>query len=222
MTDISSGHRPGEPRLSPGPEPAQSSTGAAQSSAGAAMDTAKEQVSNVASSVTDHAREVGAEAAEQARDLVSDTRRELRAQAQEQSARVATLLGELSDQMKSMADAGEPGAARDIVAQLADRTRGFADRLEHGGLDRMLDDARSFARNRPGTFLAAAAATGFVAARLVRNADTHSLVEAVKPHSTSNGSDVSGLMPAMDPQLPPAGAPAPGATGLTVPPGAQP
>ena len=213
MTDISSGHRSGEPRLSTETDPAQPN-------AGAATGTAKEQASNVASSVTDHAREVGAEAAEQARDLMSETRRELRAQAQDQSARVATLLGELSDQMRSMADAGEPGTARDVVAQVAERTRGFADRLDSGGLDRMLEDARRFARNRPGTFLAAAAATGFLAARLVRNADTHSLVEAAKPDRTSTSDDVLGPM---SQELPSATPPlAPGVTGLTVPPGGQP
>jgi hypothetical protein len=198
MTDISSGHRPGETHLSVETDPAPSGTGAA-------VGTAKEQATNVASSVADHAREVGAEAAGQAKDLLSDAKGQLRSQAQDQSARVATLLGELSDQMRSMADAGEPGAARDIVAQLADRARGLADRLDDGGLDRMLDDTRRFARNRPGAFLAAAAATGFVAARLVRNADTHSLVDAAKPDGATNGSGPTDPTPTQPSVLGPTG-----------------
>jgi hypothetical protein len=38
------------------------------------------------------------------------------------------------------------------------------------GFDGLVDDVQSFARRRPGVFLAAAAATGFVAGRLFRGA----------------------------------------------------
>ena len=76
---------------------------------------------------------------------------------------------------------------------------------------------------------AAAAATGFVAARVVRNADTHSLVEAAKPDSTSNGDDPASRTPAEElpvaedlrlsaPAPVPPSPPGPGVTGLTTPP----
>jgi len=162
-------------------------TTAKQPSADAA--SAKEKASGVASTATDQAKTVAADAASEAKNLVGDARKQLRTQADEQSKKVASGLGDLGSQFRQMANASSPGVARDMVASVADRAEQFARRLDEGGLDRTLDDARRWARNQPGVFLGVAAALGFVAIRVVRSADTDSLKQAASP--TSNGEDTT-------------------------------
>ncbi len=125
------------------------------------------------------------EAAAEAKDVLTDVRQQLRSQAEEQSAKVAALVGDIGTQLRKMAAAGESGPAKDIVAGVADQAQQMSQRLGDGGLDRTLSDARRLARNRPGLFLAGAALAGFVAARVVRAADTDGLKQAA---TGSNGS----------------------------------
>jgi hypothetical protein len=56
-----------------------------------------------------------------------------------------------------------------LVRQGSEAAERLASRLEHGGVDAVMADARAFARRRPGAFLLGAATVGFVAGRLVRN-----------------------------------------------------
>jgi hypothetical protein len=72
------------------------------------------------------------------------------------------------------------GVAVDMSRQLADTASRVADKLETGGVDATLADVKSFARRRPGMFLAGAIGAGFVVGRLLKAADTHSLMEAAK------------------------------------------
>ena len=62
-------------------------------------------------------------------------------------------------------DAGPPG---DYAVQLSERTQRAAEQLRARGVDGVLGDVRSFARRRPGAFLAGAAAAGFMVGRLVK------------------------------------------------------
>jgi len=149
---------------------------------------AKEKAADVASTAAGQAKTVAADAASEAKNLLGDARQQLRTQADEQSQKVASALGDLSTQFRQMASGSPgPGVARDLVTSVADRADEFARRLGEGGLDRTLDDTRRWARNQPGLFLAAAAAAGFVIARVARSADTDSLKQAASP--TSNGED---------------------------------
>jgi hypothetical protein len=66
-----------------------------------------------------------------------------------------------------------------------------------------MEDARRLARNRPGLFLAGAALAGFVAARVVRAADTEGLKQA------ATGSNGTSPAPAITPP------PTPVTTGAT-------
>jgi len=187
MTDISG----------PIPAPASAPEGAreqATDTAAVAKDqvanvaaTAKDQATAVASTVAEEAKTVASEAAGEAKDLFADARQQLRAQADEQSEKVASLVGDIGTQLRTMAAAGDAGVAKDLVATFADQAEQMSRRLGDGGLDRTLEDARRLARNRPGIFLAGAAAAGFVAVRVVRSADTESLKQAASPRTTANG-----------------------------------
>jgi hypothetical protein len=192
--------------------------------------SAKEHASTVASSAADEARSVASEAATEARNVVADTRQQLRAQADEQAAKVAALFGDIGGQLRTMADAGQSGLAKDAVATVADQAQQLSRHLGDGGLDRTLEDARRFARNRPGTFLAGAAVAGFVVTRLLKAADTDGLTQAATAgHESHNGghNDDAPLAASptiaagIDPQPRPLTAPAAGSTlpPLTVPEG---
>jgi uncharacterized phage infection (PIP) family protein YhgE len=153
--------------------------------------SAKDQAAAVASTAAEEAKAVASEAAGEAKDLLADARQQLRAQADEQSEKVASLVGDIGSQLRTMADAGDAGAAKDLVATFADQAEQMSRRLGDGGLDRTLEDARRLARNRPGLFLAGAALAGFVAARVARAADTDSLKQAAAPTTTGNGHGAS-------------------------------
>ena len=184
MTDLT------EPTQAPAP-------GGATERAASTAAAAKDQAASVASSAATEAKAVASEATAEAKDVLTDVRQQLRSQAEEQSAKVAALVGDIGTQLRKMAAAGETGPAKDIVAGVADQAEQMSRRLGDGGLDRTLSDARRLARNRPGLFLAGAALAGFVAARVARAADTGSLKQAA---TSSNGSSTGS---AVDPGLAP-------------------
>jgi hypothetical protein len=143
---------------------------------------AKEQASQVASTVGQGAKDVAGEvknqagsvlesAADEARDLVRDARTELRGQASQQTERAGHALRTLAGQIEALRDGRteEAGAAADYARQISEKVQAVAGRLESGGLDGMVDDVRRFARRRPGTFLLGAAVAGFAVGRLVRS-----------------------------------------------------
>jgi hypothetical protein len=131
--------------------------------------TAGEQVRRVASTTQDEAKEVIRGANEQARRLVGDASHELRDQANAQVDRLAQGLNDVSRQLRSMGENGEPGAVSDMAREAAARTQQFSERLRGGGIDDVLGQLRSVGRNRPGVFLLGAFGAGLVAGRVVRN-----------------------------------------------------
>jgi hypothetical protein len=154
---------------------------------GTAATPSTDRSASVASSAATEAKAVASEAASEAKDVLTDARQQLRQQAEEQSAKVASVIGELGDQLRRMAAAGESGPARDIVSGVADQAEQMSQRLRNGGLDRTLEDARRVARNRPGMFLAGAALAGFAAARVVRMADTERVKQAISGSDDTPG-----------------------------------
>jgi hypothetical protein len=151
-------------------------------SAGSAVESAKESAKAVAETSAEQTRAVAQEAKAATRDLLGETRGQLRTQAQEQTTRVASGLRGLSSQLQEMSSrSSSSGTAVEMVRQAADRSQQMAQRLEEGGLDGLMDDARRLARNRPGTFLLAAAGAGFLIGRVVRAADTRAIAQAAKP-----------------------------------------
>jgi hypothetical protein len=77
-------------------------------------------------------------------------------------------------------DAPAPGPARDLLEQGTAKVEEFASWLQHREPADLLDEVRSFARRKPGTFLLGAALAGIVAGRLTSG------VKAA--HSTSGNS----------------------------------
>jgi hypothetical protein len=112
---------------------------------------------------------VTAEAARQGRDLARQAQGELTAQASEQQKRLAGNLHALGNELASMASQSEdPGMATDLVHQAAGTTRKVASWLEEREPGQLLEDVKTFARQRPGLFIALAAGAGLAAGRLTR------------------------------------------------------
>lgn len=85
--------------------------------------------------------------------------------------------GEAAEQVKSVSTAiqhaaGEldnaPSWLKSAFEQGAQQVQRFADTLEQKDSRQLVGEAQSFARDRPGTFLAACAAAGFAAARIFK------------------------------------------------------
>jgi hypothetical protein len=123
-----------------------------------AADAAREQASGVA-----------AEAARQGRGLVHQAQDQLGEQAARGQQRLAATLHSLSEQLTGMAG-GSPqdGMAADLARQAAARAGDAAHWLSSRQPAQVADEVQSFARRRPGIFLALAAGTGLIAGRLTR------------------------------------------------------
>lgn len=122
------------------------------------VETAKSEVANVASEVNSSARDL----LEQARLVLTD-------QAGKQQQKVAAGLRSISAELQSMATASEqPGVATDLVRQAAERSSSVAAWLEDRDPGSLLDEVKTFARQRPGAFLLLAAGAGVLAGRLSR------------------------------------------------------
>ena len=143
-------------------------------------DTAKEQASNLKQTATGagghllgeakgEAAAVTQEARRQLSDLWSQARTEVSGQASTQQTRIAGGLSAVGNQFSQMASApDQQNLATDIVREVGDRVEGLGRWLENHGPDEVLDEVRSFARRRPGTFLLVAAGAGVVLGRLTR------------------------------------------------------
>jgi ElaB/YqjD/DUF883 family membrane-anchored ribosome-binding protein len=185
MSQYSSEHEPGvltdDPvtvlttRVDTGPEPYLTNDPVPlppeqdQGKATDVKDTAKEAGQHVTDVAKDQAGNVAAEAKSQAKDLLGQGREELRQQAADQQARVASGLHSLSDELHSMASGStEQGVAADLAREAADRTRAIAGWLESREPGQLVDEVKSFARQRPGAFLGIAATAGVLVGRLGR------------------------------------------------------
>jgi hypothetical protein len=143
--------------------------GTVQDKAGEVAGTAQSRAVDVAGTAKDQAAEVAQEAQRQARDLLGEFRGQLQQQTQAQRDRLVEMLRDFEDELQNMVQSGgRGGTASEVARQVADRLAGFRSYLEGGA--NPLDDVRSFARRRPGTFLFLAAAAGVLAGRATRGA----------------------------------------------------
>ncbi|WP_251039395.1 hypothetical protein [Arthrobacter sp. ISL-72] len=139
--------------------------GAAQNVAG----TAKAEAANVASEVKTNAR-----------DLLHQAKSDLTSQAGAQQQKAAGGIRSISSQLRTMAEApDQQGVASDLIRQAADRSQSVASWLENRDPGSLLDEVKTFARQRPGTFLLLAAGAGVLAGRLGRS------LQAGAPAATS-------------------------------------
>ena len=76
----------------------------------------------------------------------------------------------VGSQLHKMADAAEePGMVTDLVSQAASRVDSAASWLDEREPGDILEEVKSFARQRPGLFIAIAAGAGIVAGRLTKS-----------------------------------------------------
>ncbi|XAS72389.1 hypothetical protein VUN82_00580 [Micrococcaceae bacterium Sec5.1] len=132
--------------------------GTARDAAGGVVETAKSEAGNVAQEVKMNARQ-----------LLTQTKGELTEQAATQQQRIAEGLRSISDELHTMANSTQDGGvATDLVQQAAQRSSSVAHWLENRDPGSLLDEVKSFARRKPGTFLLLAAGAGVLAGRLGR------------------------------------------------------
>jgi hypothetical protein len=150
---------------------------------GGVTEDAKQAAGNVASTVKEETRGVAQDAKQQARDLYHQVRREVSDQGSNQQQRAVTGLNTLAGQFEQMAGGAQDGGmATDLAQQAATRMRSLASWLESREPGDVLEELRSFARRRPGAFIAAAAGLGVLAGRLTRG-----LVDDESGSSTTSG-----------------------------------
>jgi uncharacterized protein YjbJ (UPF0337 family) len=152
------------------------------SEGGSTVDTAKGEAVNIkdtaagaASGVKDAAKSevsnVAGEAKDQARNLVDQTRSQLRDQTSNQQSQLASRLNSWASELGSMASkSDDSGPMSDLVHEASRRVGEISHWLDNHEPSDLFDEVKRFARRRPGTFLALAAAAGVVAGRLTRGA----------------------------------------------------
>ncbi|MDQ0823022.1 ElaB/YqjD/DUF883 family membrane-anchored ribosome-binding protein [Arthrobacter sp. V4I6] len=169
----------------------------ASAGAGSKKDAAKDEAAevtrqaadaaqNVAETAKTEAANVAAEVKTNARDLLHQAKTDLTDQAGTQQQKVAEGLRSFSTELHSMASASDqPGVASDLVRQAAERSSAVASWLDGRDPGSLLTEVKSYARQRPGTFLLLAAGAGVLAGRLSRS------LSAGAPETTGTASGAS-------------------------------
>jgi hypothetical protein len=143
---------------------------AAKDEAADVKSQAADSAQTVAGTAKAEAANVATEVKTNARDLLQQAKSDLTDQAGTQQQKAAEGIRALSSQLTTMADASDqPGVAADLVRQAAERSQSVATWLENRDPGSLLEEVKSFARQRPGTFLLAAAGAGLLAGRLGRS-----------------------------------------------------
>ena len=151
---------------------------------------AAEAGQHVAGVAKEQGAQVASEAGRQAKDLLNQAQGQLMEQTSAQQVKLVSGLKSLRDELGSMASNAEnPGVASDLAREAADRTGSFASWLDGREPAAILDDVTSFARRRPGTFLAVAGGIGFLAGRLTRGLKAQSSTDDSAPASAHGAVD---------------------------------
>jgi len=197
--------------------------GAAQA-AGQAAESAGHAAREVVGTAAEQGRQLAGQVGDQTRSVVADVRRSVAGQLHTGHQQMADGLRRIADDLGAMTGERGDTPAGQLVQRLSESGRRAADYLQERGPEGLLDDVQDFARRRPGTFLLAAAAAGFVVGRLGRttaravrsNDATSSPSASTAPadgtaagryHPTAVG---SASVPAPAPAPPPAPVEAPG------------
>lgn len=130
---------------------------------------AKDGAKHVAEVGKDEVKNVAQETSQQAKELWQQTRSQLLDQSAQQQTRVADGLRSLSQELSGMArNSEQQGVASDLAQQASQRMGDVAGWLDQRDPGSLVSEVKQFARQRPGTFLAAAAVIGLVGGRLSR------------------------------------------------------
>jgi hypothetical protein len=149
---------------------------------------AKDGAKHVAEVGKDEVKNVAQETSQQAKELWQQTRSQLLDQSAQQQTRVAEGLRSLSQELSGMArNSEQQGVASDLAQQASQRMGDVAGWLDQRDPGSLVSEVKQFARQRPGTFLAAAAVIGLVGGRLSRGlvADHQDQTDATDQHVAS-------------------------------------
>jgi hypothetical protein len=152
-----------------------------------AAGTASEETRRVGNVASEEVQNVAGEAASQVRQLADEARTQVEEQSKNQRDRMTARLRTFSDDLASMQQqTGGQGLAGELVKMVSDRARQVSSQLEDREPGELLEDVRSFARRRPGTFLLGSLAAGVIAGRLLRGAkESHDV-----PDTTAHGGTI--------------------------------
>jgi hypothetical protein len=143
--------------------------------------------SDLTRSVRDQARDQVWKVAEKARDELARNAEPAKRFVDEQKAAGAQKIEEIVQVVRGAADQLEPELPR--VAQSVRDAAGFAQQAAAALRERSVEDivasCTTFARTQPAAFFAAAAFTGFIAARFIKSAVDRSSVDAARGNRTS-------------------------------------
>jgi hypothetical protein len=148
-------------------------------------ETATEGISDVADEVRTQAKAVAGQARQQIDGFVDQARDEIRQQAEQRNDQAAGQLRTLSERITALAE-GRPEGAGPLVGLLhdaEDQVRRLAGRLEQRGPQGVMDDVSTFARRRPGMFIAAAVGVGLLVGRAVRAGSSNQQTNATERQS---------------------------------------
>jgi hypothetical protein len=193
----------------------------AKEKATAATSAATDEGRHVAGTARDEVLDVAGTAAEQARNVVGEARHQVTSQLNDQATtqrdHLSQALRTFGDDLHQMVEQGPGGGiASDLAREVSDRARALGSHLEGREPGQLLDDARDFARRRPGTFLLGALAAGVVAGRLFRaTADGAAAASLAETGSTATTGTAPGTGPTGAASA--SAAPADGPAGYTAP-----
>jgi hypothetical protein len=149
--------------------PGESTTYASQPDAATVAADAGAATKHVAGVAKDETKSVAAEAGRQARRLAGRVQGELRNQAATQQSRLADGLHTTASSFSTMADSpGATGYAPELVRAAGQRIDAAGRWLGERDPGTLVEEVKSFARRRPGVFLAIAVGAGVVVGRLTR------------------------------------------------------
>jgi len=157
------------PAATPGGDDTSSSSDAKQQAKQAA-GTAADEGKHVAGVAQGEAKKVAQEAKSQVSSLLDQATSQVEDQSRTQRDRLVETMRTFGDDLEKMASQSEGGMAAQAAHEVADRVRGLTSHLDGREPRDLLEDVRSYARRRPGTFLLGALVSGMVAGRLTRGA----------------------------------------------------
>lgn len=196
-TESSPGYRPG---YAEEPATGSSTTQVAKDQAANVAGSAGSAGQHVAGVARDEAGNVAAEAKGQAKNVLGQARTELTQQATDQQQRVAGGLRSLGTELGSMADGSqESGLASDLARQASAKAHEVAEWLEDRDPSSLLGEVKTFARQRPGTFLALALVAGVAAGRLTRGLKDEASAESGSTATSSASNANLGGVPTGSP-----------------------
>ncbi|MET7736498.1 hypothetical protein ABZT02_34830 [Streptomyces sp. NPDC005402] len=133
----------------------------------ATTDQARQAAGEVTTTAAEQARAVAEEARRQTGAAVQDLRSRAMEEAEGQTRRAAGVLRQWAQDLSELAEKADGDSpARSLVAQVADRGHQTADYVDKQGVEGITDDLQRFARRRPGLFLGGALLAGLAVGRL--------------------------------------------------------